>query len=60
MAEYIDRVIAFTHRLSRSTRTATASRRPPLTKEVRDAMRRYAKREWVDADTGEIHETEHA
>lgn len=30
---------------------------PPLTKDVRDAMKKYAKREWIDAD-GVIHETE--
>jgi hypothetical protein len=60
MAQYIDRIIAHasTDLFDKNGNNLTI--RAPLTKEVRDAMRRYAKREWIDADTGEIHETEHA
>jgi hypothetical protein len=56
MAEYIDRVIAHasTEQVDKNGDNLTI--RPPLTKEVRDAMRRYAKREWVDEETGEVME----
>jgi hypothetical protein len=50
MAIYIDRVIAHA-----STELGLTIN-PPLTKEVRDSLRRYAKREFIDAETGEITE----
>jgi hypothetical protein len=50
MALYIDRVIAHA-----STELGLTIN-PPLTKEVRDSLRRYAKREFIDAETGEITE----
>jgi hypothetical protein len=60
MAQYIDKVIAHasTEQVDKYGNHLTI--RPPLTKKVRDAMKRYAKREWVDPETGEIHETEEA
>jgi hypothetical protein len=56
MAEYIDRMIAHASTEVVDKNGDTLTIRPPLTKDVRDSMRRYAKREWVDAETGEIHE----
>jgi hypothetical protein len=50
MAEYIDRVIAHA-----STELGLTIR-APLTKDVRDSLRRYAKREFIDPETGEITE----
>lgn len=57
LAKYIDRVIAFASTDLRDRRGDGLTIRPPLTKEVRDAMRKYAKREWIDAD-GVIHTEE--
>jgi hypothetical protein len=50
MAEYIDRVIAH------ASTDLGLTINPPLTRAVRDSMKRYAKREWVDEETGEITE----
>lgn len=50
MAEYIDRVIAH------ASTELGLTMRPPLTKEVRESLKRYAKREFVDLETGEITE----
>ncbi len=48
MAEYIDRVIAHA-----STELGLTIR-APMTREVREALKRYAKREFIDTETGEI------
>ena len=57
LAKYIDRIIAFASTDLRDRNGDGLTIRPPLTKEVRDAMRKYAKREWIDAD-GVIHTEE--
>jgi hypothetical protein len=58
MAQYIDRIIADASTVLVDKNGDHLTIRPPLTKDVRDAMKKYAKREWIDPETGEIHETE--
>jgi hypothetical protein len=56
LAKYIDQIIAFASTDLRDKNGDGLTIRPPLTREVREAMKRYAKREWVDSETGEITE----
>jgi hypothetical protein len=56
MAVYIDRVIAHASTDLRDKSGDGLTIRAPLTREVRDALKRYAKREWIDQETGEIME----
>lgn len=60
MAEYIDKVIAHASTEQVDEHGNHLTIRPPMTREVREAMKRYAKREWIDPETGEIHEHEGA
>jgi hypothetical protein len=57
MAMYIDRVIAHASTEQRDKNGDALTIRPPLTREVRESLKRYAKREWIDPETGEITET---
>lgn len=59
MAQYIDRIIAHASTDLRDKNGDGLTIRPPLTKEVREALRRHAKREWIDPETGEILEAAH-
>jgi hypothetical protein len=56
MAEYIDRVIAHASTVLVDKNGDYLTIRPPLTKDVRESMRRYTKREFIDQETGEITE----
>jgi hypothetical protein len=56
MAQYIDRVIAHASTELQDKNGDALTIRAPMTREVRESLKRYAKREFIDAETGEITE----
>lgn len=60
LAKYIDKVIAFAATDLRDRNGDGLTIHAPRTKEVRESLKRHAKREWVDPETGEISEIEEA
>lgn len=58
MAQYIDRVIAHASTDLEDAKGDGLTIRAPMTREVREALKRYAKREFIDPETGEIRANE--